>query len=265
MLRAEGVVRGCPHGSACLCDRGCDPRTRERGPHRSRPPDVLGARANRASRRSGHRGCRETPRRGGRPRGRRRSHPTGRGGAARLASATPGRDGERHGDPARRGSHGGGTSFCDAPSRHLDHVVPAAEGGPTTLENGQCLCAFCNLTKESPGWRQSVVASGPGPAPGGPPRESQTPRNLDAPSAWVDGALSPLMRSMAWVASCPQTRRRIADGQAYRPSPRLAPGERPRGRTARDASKTRHTVETRTPTGHTYRSTQPDLPGSPDP
>src|SRR5699024_5031944 len=39
------------------------------------------------------------------------------------------------------------TPFCDAPVRHLDHVVPAAQGGETTAHNGQGLCEACNLAK----------------------------------------------------------------------------------------------------------------------
>ena len=38
--------------------------------------------------------------------------------------------------------------FCDAPVRHMDHIVPFSEGGATSLENGQGLCARCNLRKE---------------------------------------------------------------------------------------------------------------------
>lgn len=113
------------------------------------------------------------------------------------------------------------TPYCDAPTQHIDHVVPAAQGGPTTIENGQCLCALCNLTKESPGWRHTTTDPGP-------TREVQAP---------------------------PVTRR-ITDGRARsRPQPQ----PRARHRTAR------HTVETRTPTGHTYESTPPGLPGSADP
>jgi hypothetical protein len=78
------------------------------------------------------------------------------------------------------------TPYCDAPIRHLDHVIPWHHNGPTTSTNGQGLCEACNHTKETPGW---------------------TARTL--------------------------TRR----GQ-------------------------RHAVETRTPTGHTYRSSTPPLPGT---
>lgn len=48
------------------------------------------------------------------------------------------------------------TPWCDAPIRHLDHVRPAADGGPTSLANGQGLCAACNQAKEAPGWRSTA-------------------------------------------------------------------------------------------------------------
>ena len=35
--------------------------------------------------------------------------------------------------------------FCDAPIRHMDHVLPYAEGGATSLDDGQGGCAYCNL------------------------------------------------------------------------------------------------------------------------
>ena len=55
------------------------------------------------------------------------------------------------------------TPFCDAPIRHIDHVVPVAAGGDTSVENGQGLCENCNQTKEATGWEQHVVgASGDG-------------------------------------------------------------------------------------------------------
>ena len=44
------------------------------------------------------------------------------------------------------------TPWCDAPIRHADHVVAAADDGPTELANGQGLCEACNQAKESPGW-----------------------------------------------------------------------------------------------------------------
>jgi hypothetical protein len=51
------------------------------------------------------------------------------------------------------------TPYCDAPARHRDHVQPWAEGGRTTVENGQGLCEACNQTKEATGWTAEVTAS----------------------------------------------------------------------------------------------------------
>lgn len=48
------------------------------------------------------------------------------------------------------------TAGCNAPIRHLDHVVPVARGGSTTAANGQGLCERCNYLKESPGWASWV-------------------------------------------------------------------------------------------------------------
>ncbi|MFJ5957134.1 DUF222 domain-containing protein [Paenarthrobacter sp. NPDC092416] len=75
------------------------------------------------------------------------------------------------------------TPYCDAPIRHIDHIVPWRSGGTTTLANGSGLCEACNHTKENPGWSTTT-----------------TPAN-------------------------------------------------------------RHTLEVRTPTGHTYHSKAPPLPG----
>jgi Domain of unknown function (DUF222)/HNH endonuclease len=44
------------------------------------------------------------------------------------------------------------TPWCDAIIRHADHVVPVAEGGRTSAENGNGLCEQCNYAKDSPGW-----------------------------------------------------------------------------------------------------------------
>ncbi|WP_300402212.1 HNH endonuclease signature motif containing protein [Nocardioides sp.] len=50
------------------------------------------------------------------------------------------------------------TPWCDAPIRHLDHVHEAAEGGETSLHNGQGLCEACNYTKQDPGITHEVVS-----------------------------------------------------------------------------------------------------------
>jgi hypothetical protein len=77
------------------------------------------------------------------------------------------------------------TAYCDAPIRHLDHIIPWHHAGQTTKANGAGLCEACNHTKETSGW---TAVPRPGP---------------------------------------------------------------------------RHTIELTTPTGHTYHSTAPPLPGSP--
>ena len=45
------------------------------------------------------------------------------------------------------------TPWCDAPIRHVDHVVSAGAGGPTSGTNGQGLCQACNHAKQAPRWR----------------------------------------------------------------------------------------------------------------
>ncbi|MEP6649975.1 MAG: DUF222 domain-containing protein [Lapillicoccus sp.] len=55
------------------------------------------------------------------------------------------------------------TPWCDAPVRHIDHVVEYASGGTTTAANGQGLCMRCNHTKQQPGWRARPE---PAPPPG---------------------------------------------------------------------------------------------------
>lgn len=52
------------------------------------------------------------------------------------------------------------TPYCDAPIRHLDHIVPWYRGGETTAANGAGLCEACNQTKETPGW---TAQQRPGP------------------------------------------------------------------------------------------------------
>lgn len=44
------------------------------------------------------------------------------------------------------------TPWCDAPARHLDHVVDHADGGPGDERNLQGLCEACNHAKQAPGW-----------------------------------------------------------------------------------------------------------------
>jgi len=43
--------------------------------------------------------------------------------------------------------------WCDAPVRHVDHVEPHADGGPTSALNAQGLCEACNYAKKAHRWR----------------------------------------------------------------------------------------------------------------
>jgi hypothetical protein len=53
--------------------------------------------------------------------------------------------------------------YCTAPIRHLDHVRPWRDRGPTTAANGQGLCERHSYVKEAPGWHVRVVEpAGPG-------------------------------------------------------------------------------------------------------
>ncbi|MEO7979965.1 MAG: DUF222 domain-containing protein, partial [Sporichthyaceae bacterium] len=69
------------------------------------------------------------------------------------------------------------TSWCGAPVRHADHVVPDVEGGATSADNGQGLCAACNYAKQAPGWRAI-----PGPGGAGEVVETSTPTHHRYPS-----------------------------------------------------------------------------------
>lgn len=64
------------------------------------------------------------------------------------------------------------TPWCDAPVRHHDHVVPYADGGPTSSENLQGLCEACNYAKQAHGWG---ARAGPRGAPSGHVVETTTP------------------------------------------------------------------------------------------
>jgi hypothetical protein len=55
------------------------------------------------------------------------------------------------------------TPWREAPIRHTDHVVPYAEGGSTSLANGQGLCQACNHAKQAPGWSARPRPGPPGP------------------------------------------------------------------------------------------------------
>ena len=51
--------------------------------------------------------------------------------------------------------------YCAAPIRHLDHIVPYRDGGPTTFDNGRGVCERHNQVREMPGWTIEVPANHP--------------------------------------------------------------------------------------------------------
>jgi hypothetical protein len=53
-------------------------------------------------------------------------------------------------------------SWCGAPIRHSDHVIPAQAGGRTSADNGQGLCEACNLARQAPGMRAVPGRGGSG-------------------------------------------------------------------------------------------------------
>ncbi|MDF2090725.1 HNH endonuclease [Knoellia sp. 3-2P3] len=89
------------------------------------------------------------------------------------------------------------TPWCGAPIRHADHVRPSASGGDTSAENGQGLCAACNLTKEGPGWRSAAA---------GPPPEERHPHTVRVTTptdhAYSDSA-PPVLETFARAPSGP--------------------------------------------------------------
>ena len=48
------------------------------------------------------------------------------------------------------------TPYCDAPIRHIDHIISGQHDGQTEITNGQGKCERCNYTKESEGWTSNA-------------------------------------------------------------------------------------------------------------
>ncbi|WP_428982389.1 HNH endonuclease [Paenarthrobacter aromaticivorans] len=75
------------------------------------------------------------------------------------------------------------TPYCDAPIRHIDHIVPWHSGGTTTLANGAGLCEACNHTKENRGWTAQPL-----------PADAHAPRNQDTHRTQLPLNRSPVAR-----------------------------------------------------------------------
>ena len=50
--------------------------------------------------------------------------------------------------------------FCDAPIRHIDHIIRHSDGGPTTYANGRGVCERGNYIRDMPGWHIKLIDSG---------------------------------------------------------------------------------------------------------
>ncbi|WP_445156137.1 DUF222 domain-containing protein [Arthrobacter sp. Hor0625] len=87
------------------------------------------------------------------------------------------------------------TPYCDAPIRHLDHIIPWHTGGTTTAGNGAGLCEACNHTKEAPGWSAQ-------PRPG--PRHTL---QLMTPTGHTYSSTAPQLPGTA-LSATPEPRRR---------------------------------------------------------
>ncbi|MEB7448875.1 HNH endonuclease, partial [Arthrobacter koreensis] len=127
------------------------------------------------------------------------------------------------------------TPWCDAPIRHIDHIEPHAEGGRTSYTNGQGLCEACNQAKEAPGWSAVTVRT---TAPDSPARIEAVETEAARPA------------TVGPAGSRPATPKPTGPRMAAAPP-------------APHGASPRHTVRTTTPTGHTYISTAPPLPGNP--
>jgi hypothetical protein len=55
------------------------------------------------------------------------------------------------------------TPWCDAPIRHIDHVVAHDADGPTSGRNGQGLCEACNYAKQRPAGAPDLGRTAPSP------------------------------------------------------------------------------------------------------
>ncbi|QRO88402.1 HNH endonuclease [Kytococcus sedentarius] len=119
------------------------------------------------------------------------------------------------------------TPWCDAPIREADHVVGWAEGGSTSIANGQGLCSRCNQVKNHPRWDTRPVMA--------------RPDGAGATAGWLQK-----VRQVAGDRATDQAVDRADADQADRPDRS--------GLAVQQAE-----VVTTTPTGHRYRSPVPSL------
>ncbi len=147
--------------------------------------------------------------------------------------------------------------YCDAPIRHLDHIHPHRDGGPTSAANGAGRCERGNYIKDLPGWTQRVI--GPSDATART-QDDGDPATADtgAGSADSDHARPNAGHLGNDPATADVARTDTADAD---PDGRdLAHGPRV-NRDDSAATPGRHRIETTTPTGHRYTSEPPPALG----
>ena len=123
------------------------------------------------------------------------------------------------------------TPYCDAPIRHLDHIIPWHTGGPTTTDNAAGLCEACNHTKETPGWKARPApdpprASARGTPSNSPPRPATRYRSTAPP---LPG--TPLRPS---ATDQPGSSRAPATGASSGTKPKRSGVKSPKGQPPRD-------------------------------
>ncbi len=151
------------------------------------------------------------------------------------------------------------TPFCDAPIRHLDHIVARADGGHTSAANGQGLCERCNHTKQTPGW----IARNPndhdtGDRPDGPEGESANPDGSH-PLATTDNHPPARLGSepVARADGDPPGGRDTDHAHLTRAGNGHGAGDAGRPRTPQRIAHSDQRVTITTPTGHHYRAPDP--------
>lgn len=133
--------------------------------------------------------------------------------------------------------------FCDAPVRQYDHILPVAAGGPTTLANGEGLCARCQRKEED-----AVSVE----------REPDEHGVVDAGAGhqvtWTSA-------SLARRTTTPTRFTAPARGVGLSSSPQLSPPPPP----PRGAGRSPRPSPSRRPPGHSGRTSSPERGAGPDP
>jgi hypothetical protein len=94
----------------------------------------------------------------------------------------------------------------------MDHILPRAQGGPTTAANGAGLCEACNHTKETPGWTSRPR---PGPATDDQPGQRHT-IEVTTPTGHKYHSTAPPLPGTALPGTAPPyTLRAAEDGRPF--------------------------------------------------